>query len=189
MPQSKNRKNHKTQVNKFKNKIKQQMSEAQNAAQQQIPPVRSVPVWANDAVIKMSGLEFEAMYNTLMQMQLAQQAANSIMSKNILDGTIQMDFEKLSDDKQSYVPMTDEEKAPHVEQFAMALEAARRPQSQIIQPETGLVDANGDAVGSEPKAKKAPKAKVVKGNFSGASSPAQQAEVPNDGAADLTPTE
>lgn len=162
MPQSKNRKNHKTKVNQFKQNQKNMDEQTQKAMNQQIPPVRSVPVWENDAQIVISGLEWEALYNPIMQLQLAQQAANAVMSRNIVSGVIGMDFEKLSDDKQSYVPMTEEEKAPHRESFATMLKAAQRQQAGVS--ETPAVTAEPAKV-AKPKTKRATKAKVVKGGF------------------------
>lgn len=164
MPTSKNRKNH---SQKLKQRKQTQMNE-QN--QFEVPAVRSVPVWDNNAEIVMTGFEFEAIFNNLMALQTAQQAVNGIMSRNIINGVIQMDFEKISDDRQSYVPMTEEEKVPHRAEFAKAIEAAKRPQGAIIQPEKpSLVTPEGVEVTSadlqKPKAKRTPKAKVVKGNF------------------------
>lgn len=173
MPKSKNRKDHKQKLNQFKTKQKQMSNEQQF----EIPAVRNVPVWANDAKIEMNGFEFEAIFNGLMQIQAAQQAVNGIMSRNILSGNIQMDFEKISDDKQSYVPMTEEEKAPYKAEFEKAVEAAKRPKGVIVQPEApALVTPEGVEVTSADlkaaeKPKRAPKAKVVKGDFTKSNTP------------------
>lgn len=161
MPKSKNRKEHKTKLQKFKTKQKN-MSEPT----MQIPEVRNVPVWANDAKIEMTGYEFEALYNGLQQIQMAQQSVNGIMSRNILNGTIKMEFEKFDKTAQNYVPMTEEEKAPFKEDFAKAVEAAKNPKnvepSIIEQPESVLVAPDGMPVTSEDLPKEA---KIITGDF------------------------
>lgn len=139
MPKSKNRKQHTQKVNQFKNKIKT-MNQEQKF---EIPEVRSIPIWDNEATIGMKGFEWEVIFNSLMQLQTAQQAANAIMSRNIVEGVIKLDFEKFDKTTQNYVPMTDEEKVPYVEDFNKRIEAAKRPQSNgIIEPD-GLVTQEG----------------------------------------------
>lgn len=168
MPISKNRKEHKTKVKQSKER---QMSEQNKPFE--IPEVRNVPVWANDAIIEMKGFEFEALFNGLMQIQTAQQAVNGIMSRNVLNGTIKMDFEKFDKTKQEYVPMSDEEKAPYVKNFEDAVEAAKKPQvaetnAPLIQEApTQFVTPDGVPVSSEDliKPEEGQEGKVVKGNF------------------------
>jgi hypothetical protein len=168
MPISKNRKEHKTKVKQLKER---QMSEQNKPFE--VPEVRNVPVWANDAIIEMKGFEFEALFNGLMQIQTAQQAVNGIMSRNVLNGTVKMDFEKFDKAKQEYVPMSDEEKAPYVKNFEDAVEAAKKPQvaetnAPLIQEApTQFVTPDGVPVSSEDliKPEEGQEGKVVKGNF------------------------
>lgn len=86
--------------------------------------VREVPVWKSQDVIEMTGADFEVIYNFIMNAQGAFLAAQGIMNRNLVNGTIQLDFEKFEDGK--YVPMTDEEKAPYKEQFEIAVTAAKQ---------------------------------------------------------------
>lgn len=160
MPKSKNRKNHNTKLNKYKNQ--KNMSEQQY----EIPEVRNIPIWANDAVIPITGVEFEAIFNNLMSLQTAQQAVNGIMSRSILDGIIQMDFERYDKEKKDYVPMSEEAKAPYKADFAKAVAAAKapKPQEGLIEKEPLIVNP---LTGKEMKSDTLPKqeAKVVKGDF------------------------
>lgn len=122
MPISKNRKSHKEKSNNFKNKNKKHMN---NQGPQQLPPVRNIPVWPSDAKIELTGFEWEAIQNGLVQVQVMQQAAQAIMSRNIINGVITMDFEKLNPKTLEYEPMTDEEKAPHREELAKLIEGLK----------------------------------------------------------------
>ncbi len=172
MPQSKHRKAHKTQLNKRKSNIKQ-MNEAQN----KIPPVRSVPVWQPEVMISLKGFELEALANGLGQIQLAQQALQSVISRNIVDGVISLDFEKYDPQTNEYVPMTDEEKAPYradVERQRAALKNPPKAKETsailnadgLVQPTTqGTVEQPATDAAKVTKPAKTPKAKVVKGNF------------------------
>lgn len=125
MPQSKNRKNHKNKVNNFKQKTKKQMNQQNN---QMLPEVQSVPMWAPDAKIELTGQEWELLINTLNHLQNAQQVTNAVMSRHIVNGTITMDFQKLDAEKMQYVEMTDAEKAPYREQINVAIEAIKNPE-------------------------------------------------------------
>ena len=97
-----------------------------NQSMPPMPEVRSIPTWAPDAVISVTGTEWEAIQNGLTNIQYAQQAAQSVMSRAIVAGTIKMEFEKLNAKTLEYETMTDEEKAPHVEQLNKAIEAIRK---------------------------------------------------------------
>lgn len=148
MPKSKVNKAREKKVNNFKNKIKQQQMNQSNIPQ--LPPVRNIPVWASDAKIEITGFEWEAIQNGLVQTQIMQQAAQSVMSRNIVNGVIKMDFEKLNPQTLQYEPMTEEEKAPHIEEFNKLIEsvksAANAPQAN---PEPMIVTPEGEPATAE----------------------------------------
>lgn len=125
MPQSKNRKQHKQKLKQFK----QNNKHMQKQQVPQMPPVRSIPVWPSDAKIELTGYEWEGIQNSLANLQIAQQVAQSVMSRNILNGTITMDFEKLNSESLQYEPMTEEEKVSHVEAFKASVEAFKAQQA------------------------------------------------------------
>lgn len=171
---SKNNKSHKKRVNNFKTKIKTKMSQTNQQGPQQMPPVRSIPVWDPNAKIEVTGFEWEAINNGLLQVQIAQQAVQAIMSRNIVEGTITLDFEKLNPKSLQYEPMTDGEKAPYIENMKKTIDAIKNPKSQTDQAYEAAIDhavdeqvAPGEIITTEGKsAKKAvTKSKVVKGNF------------------------
>lgn len=147
MPTSKNRKTHKQKLNNFKNKTRQKMNEQQNAMNQQLPPVRSIPTWDNNAEIKITGYEWEALQNGITQMQGTMQAAQAIMSRHIINGTIGMEFEKLDPKTLQYGEMTAEEKAPYIEDFKRAIEAIKNPPAPEPATKTSsIVTADGENV-------------------------------------------
>lgn len=159
MPKSKNRKEHKTKVQKFKNKNTMSQQNQQVGPE----PIRQVPVWKSQDPIEMNGLEFEAIYNFINSVQGAYAAVQSIMNKNIISGKVQLNFEKLNETKTDYVPMSEEEQAPHKAEFQKVLDAAKaqaasmvKRQDYHLEPDSqegvphldGLVDANGQPVSS-----------------------------------------
>lgn len=142
MATSRNRKNHKSKLESFKQKSKTMQKQVPN-----MPEVQSIPTWSADAKIEVTGAEWEAIQNGLTQIQLAQQAAQAVMTRALVDGVIKMDFEKLNPQTLQYEPMSDEEKASHVENFNKAIENVKKaasgqvpteeePQSNIIVPPT-----------------------------------------------------
>lgn len=149
MPKSKNRPEQKAKAANFKTKNKKQMTEMNNA--QQLPPVRSIPVWGPDSKIEISGYEWEAIQNGLGAVQIAQQAGQAVMSRNMLTGVITMDFEKLNPQTLEYGPMTDEEKAPYLENFQKAIQKVKENPNGVPQEpvsDTGLNDVES-LVGGE----------------------------------------
>lgn len=142
MAKSKVDKSRKEKVVNFKNKQKQ-MSEQTNTNQNpnvpQLPPVRSFPVWAPDAEIKVNGRVWEAINNGLSAIQTAQQASQAILTENLLNGTMQMEFEKLDPNTLQYVEMTEEEKKPHRDEFNKAVEMIRKTQQVQAEPQTESV--------------------------------------------------
>ena len=138
MATSKHRKNHKEKLQTFKQKSKTMSTEKQIP---QMPEIQSIPTWAGDSKIEVTGKEWEAIQNGLTSIQYAQQAAQAVMSRAIVEGVIKMDFEKLNPQTMQYEPMTDEEKAPHLENFNTAIEkikaaAKEAKESSIIVPPT-----------------------------------------------------
>lgn len=109
----------------------------------QMPPVRNIPVWSPQAKIELTGYEWEAIQNGLVQVQVMQQVAQGVMSRHIVNGTIKMDFEKLNAQTLQYEPMTDEEKAPHQEEFAKLIETVKAGLNEQAQAETSIVTPNG----------------------------------------------
>lgn len=149
MPKTRTNTKRKTQLETYKNKHKKMINNQNAELAKSMPAVRNVPVWHQDSKIEMAGFEFEAIQNSLAQLQLAQQAAQSIMSRNIVNGVIAMDFEKLNVETLEYEPMTAEEKAPHVADFNKMLESFRNPVKTEPEPKSTLVDVNGAELKAE----------------------------------------
>jgi hypothetical protein len=127
------RKDHKQKLQTFKQKQKQ-MSKEQTPPQ--MPEIRNVPTWDKEADIELKGYEWEVLYNSIANLQILQQVAQGVMSRNVLNGTINMDFQKLDPTNLSYVDMTDEEKAPYKKDFATMIEKMKSQQEKQAQPET-----------------------------------------------------
>jgi hypothetical protein len=165
MAKSRNRKDHKEKVEKFKDSQNQKLRQMAEIQQPQIPEVREVPIWSSNQTIEMNGLEFQAIFNYINNVQGAYGAIQSIMNKNIINGNVKLSFEKLNEDKTDYVPMTDDEQKPHIEQFEKMLDAMRNQAQRIAEDAVqlppvsdsqegvpfidGLVDANGNQISSK----------------------------------------
>lgn len=134
MATSRNRKDHKEKSKQFKQKTKAMKNQVPN-----MPEVQSIPTWSADAKIEVTGSEWEALQNGLTQIQLAQQAAQAVMTRAIINGVIKMDFEKLNPQTLQYEPMSDEEKATHVENFNKAIENVKKAAAGEV-PEPTVVE-------------------------------------------------
>lgn len=149
MAKSKTNKLRKDKVNNYKKQHKKEliMSQVQN----NLPEVREVPTWNPNEKIEVTGVEFEMIYNGVTQLQSIFAAAQSIMSRNLLNGKIRMNFEKLVDG--NYVPMSEEEQAPRREEYQKLInsilsqqanaEAAQQPVDESMPEELTPVDENG----------------------------------------------
>lgn len=144
MPQSKNNKTHKERLSKFKNKKQTMSNEQQQNLPPQIPANRSIPVWDPQTDIIVKGFEWEAIYNFIGSAQVAGQAAQAVMSRNMVAGNISMDFEKLNPATMQYEKMTAEEKAPMAEQFAEAVATARKLQAEQLAEQAKDTPIDGD---------------------------------------------
>ena len=106
-----------------------QTNEAQVSNEQsnipQMPEVRAIPRWESNADVLVKGIEWEAIQNSVAQFQNAMQAIQAVMSRNIVEGVIILDYEKLDPNTLQYVEMTDEEKAPYVESSKTQIEGIK----------------------------------------------------------------
>lgn len=185
MPKSKSNQDHKTRVTNFKNKIQKMKKEQGKINEQlknmengqgpeQMPPIQNVPTWNKDADINVKGYEWELIYNGVVQLQSIAQAAQSVMSNNITNGTIKMDFRKLDPETLTYVAMSDEEKAPYQKEFADIIEKVNQAKTMInttsipVAKEEDLPVTNGNfpkqediELGKEEKPKAEKKGKLV----------------------------
>lgn len=165
MPRTKRTGDSKRRVEQFKIKnrrMSNQNKQAVNATanqQPQMPQVIEIPYWNATDDISLTGKEFEMAYNSIHQLQQLSQGlfgvANSIMQRNIFDGTIKVKFQKLTevDGQPEYVDMTDEEQAPHQEEFAnlvASLKANKETAKQLVDQQGPLLDAIVDANGNVP---------------------------------------
>lgn len=132
MSQAKKDKSRKSNLEAYKQK---QKLKNQIMSENQVPqpaPIRQVPVWKSSEILEITGLEFEAIYNYINSVQGAYAAMQSVMNRNILSGKVNIDFEKLNDTQSAYVPMSDEEKAPHLAEVQATLDALRKQSSGVV---------------------------------------------------------
>lgn len=177
MPKSKTDKSRKDKLNNYKqtkkmNKTENQAAVPQQANPNQLSPVREVPVWKSTDTIEMKGIEFETLYNGVNEMNYLMQgmfaACQAILQRNLVNGTIGVNFEKLVDKTnpegqayQDYEMMSEEEAAPHRTNFNELLEGIRgkvaeaMANAQISQEGVpsihDIVDADGNVPGVTPK--------------------------------------
>lgn len=91
----------------------------------QLPEVRQIPIWSSNETIEMNGLEFQAIYEAMATIQQTAMVLQNIVTRNIMNEKIRLDFEKLDPQTNTYVEMTQEEKAPHAEQVRLILNELR----------------------------------------------------------------
>lgn len=162
MPKSRINKNRKEKVKEYKQvkQIENQLKNQIKMERQQIPEhmkVRTVPKWKSTDTLELNGLEWETIYNTLSNIRAAIVAADSVMNRNIVNGKIQVEFEKLNDAGTDYVTLTGEDEAPYRKQFQEMLdkikEQGENPQpieeAQPEQQQAKIVDLEGNPVTSE----------------------------------------
>lgn len=109
----------------FKQSQKSKTQSMSEVNQPQLPEVRQIPVWSSNETIEMNGVEFQAIYEAMATIQQAAMVLQNIVTKNIMNEKIKLDFEKLDPVTNTYVQMTDEEKAPHAEQVRLILNELR----------------------------------------------------------------
>jgi hypothetical protein len=168
MPKSRNKPTHSQSI-KNRNKQMSEQTQAPNAVT--LPPVRSIPEWRPTDVINITGFEMEALQNGISAVAEAQQAMQSILSRNIVEGTIKMNFEKLDAKTLQYGPMSDEEKAPYLESFEKTIATIKEQQAK----QQAEAEANAAKLAT-PEAKEEAKVEAV---LDGATAPKKEAKVVN----------
>jgi hypothetical protein len=149
MPKSKVDKSRKDKLNNYKKQHKKSLIMQEN--QLNLPEVREVPTWAADQKIEVTGKEFELLYNFVTSVGDAHAAAQSIMSRNILNGNIQMSFEKLvktDNGDVSYEKMSPEESAPKQAEYQKLIDSilaqqVRQDAEETFPSELTLVNEEG----------------------------------------------
>lgn len=153
MSKTTHRPKHAQQLQKFKQKLK--MAKEKEVGQT-LPEFRNIPVWDANAKIEIFGYEWEVIYNTVAQMQLLGQATNAVMSRNIVNGNISMDFEKLNAESLAYESMSDSDKAPLKADFEKMVVNLRNQQNEQM----AMKSHEEGKVVKLPKEKKAEERKV-----------------------------
>jgi hypothetical protein len=148
----------------FKNKHKRRNMEKINEA----PKVMQSPVWQANDTIEVNGAEWQAIADFISQSERAVMAFHAVMNKNVLNGTIKMKFQKLSEAGTEYVDVTPEEDAKYQADFQNMLNqandlarkavAAAKEQELATSQEglpqlDALVAPDGTPAGEENKAK------------------------------------
>lgn len=167
MPRTKRTGDSKRRVEQFKiknRKMSNQNEQAVNATanqEPQMPKILEQPYWSANDKIDMNGKEFEHLYNGVHQLQQLSHGlfgvANSIMQRNIFDGTIKVKFQKLVEEngEPTYVDMSDEEQAPHQAEFTKLVEnlkATQQKAKELVDQQGPLLDAIVDQNGNIPGA-------------------------------------
>lgn len=125
MSKAKTDPNRKGKLENFKQSQKSKTQSMSEVNQPQLPEVRQIPIWSSKETIEMNGLEFQAIYEAMATIQQTAMVLQNIVTRNIMNEKIRLDFEKLDPQTNSYVQMTEEEKAPHAEQVRLILNELR----------------------------------------------------------------
>lgn len=129
MSKAKTNPSRKDKLDNFKQSQKLKNKNMSEANQPQLPEVRQIPIWSTNTEITMNGLEFQAIYDAMASMQQAAAVLQGIVTRSIIEEKIKLDFEKLDPTSNTYVAMSDEEKAPHAEQVQIILNQIREKNS------------------------------------------------------------
>jgi hypothetical protein len=124
------------------NTAAQEIANNQNA-NPQMPEVREQPYWSSNDDLTIKGIEYETIYNGIMQMTEILQgvfgATQSVLQRNLLDDIIKVRFEKLSETTledgskvPDYVPMTEEEQKPHLDNFYELVNKVRKDRESAM---------------------------------------------------------
>jgi hypothetical protein len=161
MSVSKQRKKTQAQKEQLKSKlINHKNQQHQRIMENQQPTVRQFPSWNSNAQISMTGRELEAIAQFMDNAQAAVMAYQHIVNRGLLEGTIELKYEKLNDAQTGYEPMSTEESAPYRAEFEalvkQAKDIAQQAKAQILQEDLAKsqenlprIDAIVDQTGQE----------------------------------------
>jgi hypothetical protein len=121
----------------------QKNTAGQQTPNPQMPEVREQPYWGANDDLTIKGIEYETIYNGIMQMTEILQgvfgATQSVLQRNLLDDKIKVRFEKLSETTledgskvPDYVPMTEEEQKPHLDNFYELVNKVRQDRNAAM---------------------------------------------------------
>lgn len=116
-----------------KNTIKQNRRKMEKQNQTQLPPVTQVPVWKSTDVIEVTGQEWQIISDYLSQAERATMAFHAVMNRNVLNGVIKLQFQKLNDEKTQYVAMSEDEQKPYQDEFQTMLKQAKEIAQKTVE--------------------------------------------------------
>lgn len=131
---SKTKKEHRKKVEKFQQNIKSKIRKMEQNTMN-LPQVREVPTWNPNQLMTVTGAELEVIYNYISSVSGAFSAAQGIMQRNIMNGNIKVEFDKLvtqPDGSFGYVRMPEEDAAKHREQFNKLLDELNQIQKEAV---------------------------------------------------------
>lgn len=110
---------------KLKNdKLKKQQRIMENQ-QNQVPNVRQFPAWKSNVELTITGRELEAIAQFMDHAGPATMAYQQIVNRGLIDGNIELKYEKLNETGDGYEAMTDEESAPYRAEFEALVKQAK----------------------------------------------------------------
>ena len=130
-------------LKKDKLKTKRTMESNQN----QLPKVRQFPAWKSTAQLSITGQELEAIAQFMDNASSATMAYQNIVNRGLIEGLIELKYEKLNEEATAYVPMNDEESKPYRDQFESLVKQAKEIAEQAkknIEQEKELAESQKD---------------------------------------------
>lgn len=129
MPVSKQRKKTQQQKEQLKSKLvnhkKQKLENIMESNQNQLPKVRQFPAWNSNAQLSITGRELEALAQFLDNTSPAVMAYQQIVNRGLIEGTIELKYEKLNEAGTDYEVMSAEESAPLRAEFEALVKQAK----------------------------------------------------------------
>lgn len=120
----------KTKLDNFKQQKQSRIMENQL---NQLPKVRQFPAWSSNAQLSITGKELELIANFMDQAGAATMAYQNIVNRGLIEGTIDMKYEKLNADATAYEPMSTEEAAPYRAEFESLVKQAKEIAQQAVE--------------------------------------------------------
>lgn len=133
MPKSKRDSSRIKNLINYKQKHKKKQMSNQN--QFQLPPTRNFPVWKSNAKLTIMGTELEAISQFMETGNYANAAYQNVINRGLIEGTIELRYEKLNKEGTAYEPMTDEESKEQREQFEKLVKEAKEIAEQAKSPQ------------------------------------------------------
>ena len=93
--------------------------------------IRQIPVWKSTETLEVNGLEWQAIARHFETINEAFMAFHSVINRNMLNGKIKIEFQKINEEG-GYEPMSEEEQKPYQEEIEKMIQQANTIAQQSV---------------------------------------------------------